>query len=61
MSKHSLHAFPVLLPIYILMDKLVQVTHSAKQGIDLQLFIMTATINLCRAVQDNWAQPWAGI
>lgn len=61
MSQHSLHAFPAFLPIYILMDKLVQVTHLAKQGIDLQLFILTASINFCRSVQGNWAQPWAGI
>ena len=61
MSKHSPHAFSIFLPIYILMAKLFQVTYSAKQGIDLQLFILSASINFCRAVQGNWAQPWGGV
>lgn len=61
MSKHSFHTFSIFLPIYILMAKLFQVTYSAKHGIHLQLFILSASINFCRAVQGNWAQTWGSV
>lgn len=56
MSKHSLHAFSVFLPIYILMARLVQVTYSAEQGTDLQLFALSAALKVCRTVQGNCAR-----
>jgi len=43
------------------MAEVFQVTHSAKQGTDLQLFILRASIKVCRAVQGSRAQPRGGV